>query len=79
MITEKWITDRHPQETGEYLVSIKRQRTHGIQIFKYIAHYNAEENKWYKYDPFQDEKPSQELDNITAWSENLKDFSTFAG
>ena len=68
----KWVTNA-PTETGEYLVSIKRQRPLSNQIFKYVAHYEAEKNKWYQYNPFDDDyKPTDEIEgNVTAWAEDM--------
>lgn len=71
-----WKTVEKPSETGPYLVSVMRQRSHGRQAFKYIAHYNKENDKWYKYDPYDDNyKPTEEISGeISAWNDDLPTF-----
>jgi hypothetical protein len=68
----EWITDERPPYTGPYLVSVKRQREHGIEIFKYVAYYVGEQNEWYKYDPFENNYiPHDRIEgHVTAWADN---------
>lgn len=44
-----------PETSGPYLVSITRPVDKGDFTFSYRACYNAETDKWFKYDPFSDD------------------------
>lgn len=68
-----WITDDLPEETGPYLVSINLQRSSGKYAFKYMAYYEKEQNKWFKYDPFELRyKPTDEVEGVVAgWRDDL--------
>jgi len=52
----KWvpITTALPEHSGAYLISAQIQLPHGQSVFKYVAHYDAENKTWHKYDPFTD-------------------------
>lgn len=68
-----WIHNKKPTETGSYLVSVKRNRKYGNQAFIYVAHYDIGNDKWYTYDPFDDDyMPSKELEGVvSAWSNDI--------
>jgi hypothetical protein len=45
--------------------------------FKYVAHYDAELHRWYKFDPFNDsigDEISGKNGEVTAWAENTSVF-----
>jgi len=67
-----WITDKTPSETGAYLVSVLRKRGLGKLAFRYIAYYDRDQNKWFKYDPFDDGyEPKEDITyEVTAWSKD---------
>ena len=68
------INQQIPPETGRYLVSINLEFPGaGMFIFNYIAHYEREQGKWYKYDPFDPKyKPTVEVEGIVAaWAHDL--------
>jgi len=68
-----WITNRLPDETGTYLISVNRRRGFGGQAFKYVGHFDFETKKWFKYDPFDDNyEPTEEIDGeVPAWTDEL--------
>jgi hypothetical protein len=59
----------HPKESGKYLISVHRQLPAGIQVFNYSSHYDVDVDKWYKYDPFDDNyTPNEEInDKVAGW------------
>ena len=69
----KWNTKGLPKETGRYVVSLEIKKPHGIMIFHYVAYYDAETNKWFKFDPFVDNyQHEKEIEGkVTAWMSGL--------
>jgi hypothetical protein len=65
-----------PPETGRYLVSMERPSLRGTLAFLYVAHYEADEKKWYQYDPFSDlYKPTNVVEgNVVAWTNDAAVF-----
>lgn len=60
-----------PDADGRYLISVMKDRPQGKSAFKYIAHYDVENDAWYKYDPFEEKIGAVIQDNVTAWSEGM--------
>ena len=69
----QWNSHANPSESGRYTVSVQVQRSHGIEVFNYVAHYDAESNKWYKHDPFEvnAEHVNEIEGNVNAWMEDM--------
>jgi hypothetical protein len=63
----------NPNDTGNYIASIRRQLALGHYVFSDLCHYNADTQRWYKYDPFVDNYiPAQDITNIVVgWMENM--------
>lgn len=68
--------DNPPTETGRYTVSLHRHLGHGISVSNYLAHYDSENNTWYKYDPFDDKyTPKEDITNmIVGWASDMGSF-----
>ena len=69
------IETKLPQESGVYSISVSRQSQNSQYVFTYVAHYDRENNKWHKYDPFIDESIREEItDNVLGWIENSSSY-----
>ncbi len=62
-----------PKETGTYITTVQRQMNGGTHVFNCDLHYDADENKWYKNDPFDDShSPKEEVtDRVSGWADDL--------
>jgi len=62
-----------PKSSGYYLVSITRPFKNGDLTFNYNAYYNAETDKWFKYNPFSDDTYIlEEIEfKINGWVQDL--------
>ncbi|GET25890.1 hypothetical protein [Prolixibacter sp. NT017] len=62
-----------PEKSGPYVVSISRPVENGDYTFSYKAYYSAETDRWFKYNPFSDEKDVLEeiTFKINGWIQNL--------
>jgi hypothetical protein len=65
-----------PPKTGSYLVSMERPWLRRVLAFICVAQYEADEEKWYQYDPFSDlYKPTNEVEgNVVAWTNDAAVF-----
>jgi hypothetical protein len=63
-----------PGQDGRYLISVMKDRKYGNSAFKYIAHYDAKNDTWHQYDPFEEKIGEAIRDKVTAWSEALPVF-----
>lgn len=75
-----WISypRQKPDEAANYIVSIRRPTNHGDYIFNYVAQYDEATDKWYRYDPFNDEegKGDEITEFVVGW---IADSSNYLG
>ena len=71
----EWISpeERLPKDKGPYVVSIIKDFGAGKLVFNYVAHYDAQNQDWYKYDPFDPRfKPNEKIgDKILGWIDDV--------
>ena len=67
----EWNYGNFPNETRRYLVSVMLQRPKGAEVFKYIAHFDSESKKWFKYDPFTEKQGEEVEGEIIAWGSEV--------
>ncbi len=73
----EWISypEHKPKQSQPYLISVSTPISNGEYIFNYIGYYNAETDKWHKYDPFSDENIKEQItDRIIGWSSGLTSY-----
>ena len=65
----KFISYESPKKSGNYVVSIRT-----TYIFKYVAYYDFNSKRWYKYDPFSKDEHGEEIDgnSIIGWIDNFE-------
>jgi hypothetical protein len=65
-----------PTEEGNYIVSVLRKKTSGQHISECSAHYDVHANKWYKYDPFDDDySPKDDITiYVVGWADKMSAF-----
>ena len=65
-----------PQESGKYIVSahINRQQQ-GTHVVECAAEYDATARRWYKYDPFNESSPKEDITPmVVGWISGLPAF-----
>lgn len=67
-----WVTDKFPDETRPYQVSIALDKWGAMRYFSYVAFYDAEKKQWFKQDPFEKKfEPTEPLEGtVTGWDDN---------
>jgi hypothetical protein len=74
-----WINAQQlPEETGNYVASVRMPYLSGQYVFEAIVHYDRDTQRWYKYEPFE---PDKELgdditDKVVGW---VKSRETYLG
>ena len=65
-----------PEESGNYVVSIRRPFEHGEYVFNYVSHYDRETDCWFKKDLFDDEQPKGEeiTQIVVGWIAELPNY-----
>ena len=65
-----WNTNAAPNAAGVYLVSAERAKHNGKYVFSYTSWYDDETDRWYKFDPTQENTHGELLDaTVIAWTE----------
>ena len=68
-----WERNQLPDTSGTCLVNIILRRENGIYPFLYVAYFDANKRKWFKYDPFVDKNPigAEIEEKVTAWDTSI--------
>jgi hypothetical protein len=60
--------DYRPENSGTYLISVTRPYHSNEFVFNCVAHYDAENQNWRKYDGFDDESIKEKItDKVNGW------------
>lgn len=72
----EWIyyPENKPEIPGAYVVSVSKPYANSELTFKYVAYYSVENDSWFKYDPFQEDKKNiqEEISNeVIGWLKGI--------
>ncbi len=70
----KSVKGKDPDDSGRHLIYAMRILPNGdSSVFRYIAHFDVDNNTWYKYDPFDNNYvPTEPLDaSVIEWFTEL--------
>lgn len=65
----EWTKHEQPDDSGTYIISLELPSRQGKFVTNYVAFYDFEQKKWFKYDPFLLEPIGEQIsfDLINGW------------
>jgi hypothetical protein len=71
-----WITHELPKASGPYLIAGQMHNGVSMTMFNYVAYFDVDAQRWYKYDPFSKNDVGEEIPNecYNAWKDTDGDF-----